>query len=310
MRVIRNERGSVLLLVLVIVALLASLLTEFAFSTLVDIRLTETFRDSSRAYYLAKGGIRVGRVLLQEDKNSYDAQGETWSLGVVNYPVGEGFVTIQIEDQGGKLDINRLVDTLGVNPNSVFIDRFNRFFDLLGLPEPEDLTAALIDWIDRDEEIYQGEGLGAESEYYQGLVRPYPCKNAPLDSMDELELIRGFTPEIIRLVRPHLTVHGGDEINVNTATAEVLMSLSADPEIDRTTAEDIIALREARPFMTSEDLKELNRLPGMDTLLRTSFAVTSPTYIISSWATVNDGSRSMEGVVRKSGDQLLFLKVN
>ena len=45
-----------LLLVLVVVALLTSMLTDLAFSTLVDMRLTETFRDSTRAYYLAKGG--------------------------------------------------------------------------------------------------------------------------------------------------------------------------------------------------------------------------------------------------------------
>ncbi|MBE0598742.1 MAG: general secretion pathway protein GspK, partial [Desulfuromonadales bacterium] len=54
MRAARNEKGMVLLLVLVVVALLTSLVTEFAFSTLVDMRLTETFRDSTRAWYLAK----------------------------------------------------------------------------------------------------------------------------------------------------------------------------------------------------------------------------------------------------------------
>ena len=46
---VRNQRGAVLLLVLVVVALLSALLTDWAFSTLVDLRLTETFRDSNRA---------------------------------------------------------------------------------------------------------------------------------------------------------------------------------------------------------------------------------------------------------------------
>ena len=52
----RKNRGMALLVVLVIIALLTSVLTELAFSTLVDLRLAETFRDSTRAYYLAKGG--------------------------------------------------------------------------------------------------------------------------------------------------------------------------------------------------------------------------------------------------------------
>ena len=38
-----NERGMVLLLVLVVVALLSALLSEFAFSTLVDLRLPRPF---------------------------------------------------------------------------------------------------------------------------------------------------------------------------------------------------------------------------------------------------------------------------
>ena len=39
-----NQRGMALLLVLVVVALLSALLTELAFSTLVDLRLAETFQ--------------------------------------------------------------------------------------------------------------------------------------------------------------------------------------------------------------------------------------------------------------------------
>ncbi|MGK2944706.1 MAG: hypothetical protein ACSLFC_08200, partial [Desulfuromonadales bacterium] len=105
----RGNRGMALLLVLVVVALLTSLLTDLAFSTMVDMRLTETFRDSTRAYYLAKGGINAGRMILQEDRNKYDSLDEVWSKGVINYPVGEGNVTILIEDQDGKLAINGLV---------------------------------------------------------------------------------------------------------------------------------------------------------------------------------------------------------
>ena len=172
-------------------------------------------------------------------------------------------VTVHIEDLGGKLDINRLVDSQGINPDSIFIDRFNRFFTLMGLTDPEDLTAALIDWIDKDDEVYNTLGIGAESNYYESLEHPYPCKNAPLDSLEELGLIRGFTPDVIKLVRPHLAVHAGEQINVNTTTEEVLMSLSEDPEIDRSTAETIVAMRDAKPFKSQEDLKELNQLPGM-----------------------------------------------
>jgi general secretion pathway protein K len=316
---LRDEKGMVLLLVLVIVALLAALLTEFAFSTLVDLRLTETFRDNTRAYYYAKSGITAGRMLLKLDQPSYDAHDEMWAQPYPNVPVGDGVVSLAIEDQGGKLDIKTLLTGRNVNP--IVRDQFKLLFTNLELDNPSVLTAALIDWIDGDEDPH--EDIGAESDYYSRQTPPYRCKNALLDSLGELTLIRGFTPEIIKLVTPHLTVHGNDDkkINVNTASIDVLMSLSEDPVIDRSTAEAIIAMRQDKPFKTVMDLKKLNDLPGLESLLTVSgpennpiqsgpFGVTSSTYRIESEGGVGDGVRRIEAFVKKDGDKLLYIKVN
>ena len=303
---LRQESGMVLLLVLVVVALLSSLLMEFAFSTLVDLRLAETFRDTTRAYYLAKGGVQVGRMLLQKDKNEWDSQDELWAQGITNYPVGDGFVTVQIDDLASRLQLNSLVDATD-NPNTVAVDRFVRLFTELGLEQPGDLTAALVDWIDANDEDYQGVGNGAENTYYQGLEHPYPAKNAPFDSLDELSMVRGFTPEVCNLVRPFLTVYGGDKVNINTASAEVLMTLA--PEMDRTSAETIIEARQNHPFKTISALQEL---PGMDTVygfIHLYISVNSPTFRITASGGVGDGARRVEAVIRKADDKLLYFKV-
>jgi general secretion pathway protein K len=313
-RVLREERGMALLLVLMIVAMLAALLTEFAFSTLVDLRLTETFRDSTRAYYLAKGGLTLGRGVLKLDTNLYTTRDELWAQGVPNYPVGDGVVSIFIEDQGGKLDINNLLETSGA-----IRKRFYRLFSALDLDDPEGLTGALIDWIDGDDVPYEDPEsevmIGTESGYYLRQSPPYRCKNAPLGSLGELSLIRGFTPEIVKLVTPHLTVHGSDDtkINVNTASLEVLMTLSEEPEIDRTTAEGIIELRLDEPFTSTASLNRIKNLPGMETLLTSEFGplkFDSPTFRIESEGGVGDGVRRIEAFVQKTGDKLLYIKVN
>jgi general secretion pathway protein K len=317
-RVLREERGMALLLVLMIVAMLAALLTEFAFSTLVDLRLTETFRDSTRAYYLAKGGLTLGRGVLQLDTNKYDSRDELWAQGVPNYPVGDGVVSVFIEDQGGKLDINNLLETSGE-----IRKRFYRLFSALELDDSEELTGALIDWIDKDDVSYEDPEsktmIGTESNYYLQQIPPYRCKNAPLDSLGELSLIRGFTPEIVKLVTPHLTVHGtvhgsnDIKINVNTASIEVLMTLSEEPEIDRTTAEGIIELRLDEPFTSTVSLNRIKNLPGMDDLLTSEFGtfkVDSPIYRIETEGGVGDGVRRIEAFVQKTGDKLLYIKVN
>ena len=310
-----------LLLVLVIVALLTSLLTELSFSTMVDMHLTGTFRDSTRAYYLAKGGINAGRMILQVDNNNYDSRDEIWSQGVINYPVGEGSVTILIEDLDGKLDINGMV--VGNNPQAIVTDRFYRLLVVIGLDEladPAELTAALIDWMDTGDDPYteihtDGQSLpvsGAENIYYQSLSQPYRCKNGPLETLQELSLIKGFTPEIVKRVSPHLTVNGTLAVNVNTASAEVLMSL--DLQISRDTAEAIIEYRQTEPVKSVAQLETI-LAPEDYVVLKTlsnigQLGTKSDTYRVESYAMVNDGSRRLMAEIDKRNNKLLFFKVN
>lgn len=316
-----REKGMVLLLVLVVVALLTSLLTELAFSTLVDLRLTETFRDSTRAYYLARGGVSAGRMILQEDRNRYDSRDETWSQGVVNYPVGEGAVSIDIQDLDGKLAVNALVN--GNNPQALVVDRFYRFFvalEIENLADPAELTAALIDWLDEGDEPYpiirtddvNIPVAGAEDIYYQERSAPYACKNAPLETLEELLLVKGFTPELFKIAAPHLAVNGGAQININTASSKVLMSLHS--LVDERVAEIIIAHRQdtAITAMTElEDILDADVYSALKSLSNQQrLGTTSSFYRITAHASINDGNRRLVAEVDKRDNTLLFIKVD
>jgi len=317
----RRERGMVLLLVLLVVVLLTTLLTEFAFSTLVDLRLAETFRDSTRAYYLAKGGVNAGSMLLNKDRNRHDSLDELWSQGIVDYPVGDGVVSIHIEDLRGRLAINSLV--VGSNPQTVMVDRFYRLFSTLELPppaNPAELTAALIDWLDSDDATYRtvrdGERdiptEGAEDTYYQGLEPAYRCKNGPLHTLDELVNIKGFTPEVIKRVSPFLAVNGDAKININTAPVDILMALS--PAIDRNVAQSIVDYRATTPIDSLDQLEgtlppevfiDLKTQGNLDRL-----GTTGHLYRIEAQARINDGQRRIVAEVDKTTGQVLFLKVD
>ncbi len=321
MKSCRNNRGMALLVVLVIIALLTSLLTELAFSTLVDLRLTETFRDTTRAYYLAKGGVNAGRMILQEDRNGYDGFDEMWSQGVINYPVGDGAVSVRIVDQDGKLGINALVT--GNTPNTLMVDRFYRLLvalELDNLGDPAELTAALIDWLDSGDTPYpviltDGVNLpvaGAERAYYQGLAQPYLVKNGRLETLEELTLIRGFTPDVLSRVLPHVGLHEAVQVNINTASAAVLRSL--DPVVDAAVAEELIRYRREIAIESLEQLEEVlpdvaySALKTLANLKR--LGVQSDRYRIEAEAVVNDGRRRLLAEVDKQGNQLLFFKVN
>ena len=316
-----RNRGMALLLVLVIVTLLTSLLMELAFSTLVDMRLTETFRDTTRAHYLARGGINAGRMLLQQDRNAFDAPQEPWSQGIINYPVGQGTVSVSIQDLDGRLAINQLVR--GSNPQALTVDRFYRLFaglEIDHLADPAELTAALIDWLDPDDEPYQmilTDGLnipvsGAEDLFYQSRGDAYSCKNGPLETLDELLLIRGFSRELLELLRPHLAVNGSSRININTASPAVLGSLDEAMESQVVTL--VEEIRQESPISDIDQLED--NMPVESYSLLKSLAnqrrlgTTSDFYRISATALVNDGMRELTADVNKQGNILLFLKVD
>jgi general secretion pathway protein K len=291
MRQGHNNRGMVLLLVLVVVALLTSLLVEFSFSTLVDLRLTETFRDSTAAYYLAKGGVRAGEEILRLDQQEdtrkgggFDAKTEMWAQeGLLTYALDQGTVSLLIEDQDRRLDLNRLL-TAQLNRNPPQPERLTRLLTVLNQANAADLTENLCQWLEQ-----QGDTAGR-------LVQ--------LTSLDELTLVPGYTPELVRMLRPHVTLWGNADININTADAEVLQSLSA--EIDAATAECIINHRETAPLA---QVNQINDICGLATMLRANMAVRSSYFHIRSTGEVNDGARLVEAVVYKGGG-VLWWKVN
>jgi len=303
---VSNQRGAVLLLVLVVVALLSALLTDWAFSTLVDLRLTETFRDSNRSYYLARGGVEVGRQLLRDDRNDYDTPTEMWGVGVPSYPVSDdATVSIRIVDEDGRFNLNKVVDNLGENPNPLMRDRLRRLLTQLEIDDPDGLSDALIDWIDRNQAT---SPRGAENSWYQGLTPPLASKDGPLDTIDELLLVKGFTPEIVEKLAPHVTVAGVSRLNLNSAGKDLL--LIWDSDVAASAIEQLLERRQEKPFKSLTEVQEVLGLANYSALNRNvDIAVVSQFYRITSEAQVNDGVRTVEALLEKTGNRQLWRRV-
>jgi len=120
------------------------------------------------------------------------------------------------------------------------------------------LIDCLLDWVDQDEMTHLN---GAESEYYASLNPPYKSKNAAIDTVDELALIKGFNekmPEsevtIYEALSGFLTTYATDQkININAANRDILMGFLG---IDAQLADEIIAQRQGpdRKDGTDDDL--------------------------------------------------------
>jgi hypothetical protein len=66
---------------------------------------------------------------------------------------------------------------------------------LMALPGmTEDVADSILDWLDPDDTPRE---FGAEVDYYSGLSPPYGPKNGPVDTVEELLLVRGVTPQLL-----------------------------------------------------------------------------------------------------------------
>lgn len=253
MKILKDRKGMVLILVLAFMAMFMALIVSFSADESQDIELAYNFRDSLQAQYVARAGIEAASATFAEDDATYDSLDEEWAnldelaLTAAAYLEGAHF-TGTITDECGKLDLNSLA--LQDDNRQFRIAQFKRLFTVLEIDisedELNDLCLSLIDWMDTDSEVNIG---GAEEEYYQSLTPAYHCKNAPLDSPEEIMLVKGMKPEYFygtdtyEGIGKYVTVNTGGKININTASETVLKSLS-----ESITDDVVNNIMDCRPF--------------------------------------------------------------
>ncbi len=312
-----DERGVALLLALLVLALLVTLILEFDGEARREYRDAAAFRDNFKAQTLTRAAVHAARAVLQQDflkdkqaGEAYDAPTDLWAMPIKNYAIGDGFLSAQIEDERGKLNLNDLAAAPGDElQKKTKIQRFKRLFELLQLSP--DLVDALVDWVDADE---NQELAGAESQFYQSQHPPYRAANAPLVGFGDLRLVKGFTPEIVERLSRYVTlypVEGGALVNLNTADLVVIQSL--DPAITQTMAAEIA---QGRPYKKKEDLDRIGSFQEIGAKLRATqsgYDVKSEYFSARLAINVNDVTKTAWVVLQRDANKgestVKYLKV-
>lgn len=295
-----DERGVALLLALLILTLLTALILEFDAEARREYRAAATFRDDYKASMLTRAAVQAARAVLQQDLmrekmtgQKYDGPTDIWAMPIKNYAIGDGFLTAQIQDEMGKLNLNDLASSSGSEvEQKKKVLRVKRLFELLRVNP--NLVDALIDWVDQDE---VPQPTGAESLYYQSLRPPYRSANSPLPGLGDLRLIKGFTPDIIERISPYITVYpleGGAAVNLNTADPIVIQTL--DPSISQTVAIEIV---QGRPYKTKVELDRIGSFQEIGRALRNDYDVRSDYFSARLTITINETTKSSLAILRR-----------
>ncbi|WP_202839849.1 general secretion pathway protein GspK [Luteimonas saliphila] len=256
-------RGAALILVLWLTALLAALIGAFAMTAQIEYLQTRTLGSGLVAAQAARAGLEYAATRVSDPDPL-----RQWLPDGRAYPwrFADAEVEVRIVDESGKLDLNAadvaalaaLMRAVGVEPDAA-----------------DAVAAAIVDWRDPDD-LTQPQG-GAEDPQYAAAGLPWGAKDAPFETVAEVEQVLGMTPDIYARLAGHLTIHSGLPIpDPRFATAAVLASMGID-------AEQVLANRERPPQ------------PGDPSFVGAG----SGTYSIDSRARLRDGRESvLRAVVR------------
>lgn len=237
MRFPSGQSGSVLILVVWMLALFSFWVLSAAAAGIFSLDVARRIEGDMKAYALARAAVPYVQKILEDDETpKHDGEGEAIFRSKELYAaqiLGEGTFEISYEYPNpytgypektqGILDEERKL-----NLNTVDTDTLTSLFRALvhfkGFKEEtlQSLIASIDDWRDADNDRRDG---GAEKVEYLVLKKPYDCKNGPFESVEELLLVKGMTPQIYKKVEPYLTVYGSGKVNLNTASAVVLAAL-------------------------------------------------------------------------------------
>ncbi len=262
------------------------MVVEFVYSVYVSTSALYNYRDAQNLSSMASSGIKVAISYL----DNYLASLEYSTIDNIALPVtglsddGSGEVLVlTIQDECAKFNVNSIVFENGELNDERFAS-FVRLIEKLQLDK--DVAYRIADWIDYDveERILNGEKH---------------AKNYFLFSLDELMMIDGITVEFYKELRPFVTIYGAGLININTASPEVLYSLSAN--IDETLAVRLVEYRkEGHAFEKTYDILNVAGFEDKGTSLMGKISVKSTVFAINSTAKTDEIVKVVDAIIERS----------
>lgn len=271
----RRQRGIALVLVLWVTVLLSVIVGSFALISRVETLQARNQLDVTRAFFAAEAGLHraAAAMSVNDPQQAWVPDGRTYEM-----TFGDAELEIRVVDESGRIDLNAA-------QQQQLIDLF--MASEVEIEDAEALADAILDWRDPDDLV---RPFGAEDPQYESAGYEYGSKDAPFDTIEELQQVIGMNYELYRQVEPAVTVYSGrSQVNLNMAPREVLL---AQPGLGPEVVDSYLEERE----QSGREGGPGNLLPGAGPALAQGGSLT---YSVSSRATLPNGASStLEAVIR------------
>jgi general secretion pathway protein K len=203
-----SERGFIIVAVLWMLAALATLASVYSIYASNTAMASHVEDDRLQAEASLKAGVELAAARLSAGQAATRS-----TFGDFVFRIGRSKVAVRYESEGARIDLNKAPKPLLVG-----------LFTTIGLDAARAAYCAdrIIGW--RTKGVVAAEN--EEGQAYRLAGVPYPPRQSPFESILELPLVLGLSPDIVQRILPFVTVFNGEaEIDPATAAPEVLAAL-------------------------------------------------------------------------------------
>jgi general secretion pathway protein K len=189
------QAGVALPVVLWLIILLVATIGAFALASRMELLQGRVLADGAQGGEVARAGIEYAMARVDDPRPQRrwiaDGRPYRWSFAGAE-------LELRIVDEAAKVDLNHadralleaLLEQVGAGPE-----------------QARRLAGEIVDW--RDPDALPQPGGGAEDGAYAAAGLPHGARDAPFQSVAELQRLPGMTPALFADLAPHVTVFSG-----------------------------------------------------------------------------------------------------
>jgi DNA uptake protein ComE-like DNA-binding protein len=242
----KTRRGYILVQALIVIAGLLALMAMLAADQRVGSQAVQDRLRQRRADTAADSAVAQALATVETANPNVVTLNDDWAKlgdsGNEEFSLGDAATfRVQIVDAGALVSVNTAA--------SAQLER---------LPLTKEQVDCLLDW---REPKTQARPDGAKDAYYLSLPTPYNAKLGPLDTLDELLLVKGWTGQTL----------------YQTPTAASQITLPTDPEGNVLPLASLLTAESGAPSVQADGLPRVNLgQPGADQAALTQAGVSAP----------------------------------
>lgn len=314
-----GQCGAALLTVLLMVTVMSAVAVAVIDDIRFAIRRTTNVNLAAQAHWYALGAEQYARQLIQdtpEEELERVLVSEDPGEGAAKFDIEGGWIEAAISDGSNCFNLNSVVTENDRGEYVVNRRGAAQYRNLLiGLDFAEgkrdDLTAALIDWIDSDS---RPEPRGAEDYGYTDRPLPHRTGNTLLADVSELRAIQGYDAGVVSRLGPYVCTKPAADLtvlNLNSLRTDqaVLLTGLIGPALRPYEAQSLIAARPDGGYASVDAFWEQEQLShlSVDQETRAQTALSTDTYALNAEVSFHEAFVVVTTLFQKDGQKLTLI---